>query len=87
MTESFAPSVVVPGWGTYEPPGWMWVLGFALGGCEWAIKEAGTEEFREIAREWYRQQDIDNRERYVAKLEKQLDRARAELEELKKEKT
>ena len=87
MTESFAPSVVVPGWGTYEPPGWMWVLGFALGGCEWAIKEAGTEEFREIAREWFRQQKIDNMKDHVAKLEKQLDRARVELEKLKGETT
>jgi len=83
LTESSSPSVVVPGIGTYTPPGWMWVLWFALGGCEWAIKEAGTEEFREIAREWYRQQKIDNKKRYVAKLERQLERARIELEELK----
>lgn len=87
MTESFAPSVVVPGLGTVTPPGWMWVLGFALGGCEWAIKEAGTEEFREIAREWYRQQNIANQEEFVGRLEKQLARARAELEELKGERS
>jgi len=82
MAESFAPSVNVPGVGTVTPPGWMWVLGFAIGGCEWAIKEAGTEEFREIAREWYRQQDIIYQKRHVDRLEQQLERARAELEEL-----
>ncbi len=85
MTESFAPSVVVPGMGVYKPPGWMWVLGFALGGCEWAIKEAGTEEFRETAREWYRQQKIANQEEFVASVEAQLIRARDDLEKLKQE--
>ena len=82
MTESFAPSVNVPGYGTVTPPGWMWVLGFAIGGCEWAIKEAGTEEFRIQVRKWYREQDMIRTEAYVVDLEKKLCRARLALEEL-----
>lgn len=42
---------------TVTPPGWMWVLSFALAGCDWAIKECETEEFRERVREWYRARD------------------------------
>ena len=79
--ESFAPGVVVPGYGTVHPPGWMWVLGFALGGCEWAIKEANTEEFREIARKWYRDQEKLLSEEYIANLEKKLEDARLTYQE------
>ena len=25
--------------GVVEPPGWAWILGFALGGCQWAIDD------------------------------------------------
>ncbi len=53
MTESFAPSVVIDG-RTVEPPGWMWVLAFALGGCTWAIKECESESFKEAVRGWIR---------------------------------
>ncbi len=53
MTESFAPSVVIDG-RTVEPPGWMWVFAFALGGCSWAIKECESERFKQQARDWIR---------------------------------
>ncbi len=53
MTESFAPSVVIDG-RTVEPPGWMWVLAFALAGCGWAIKECESESFKEQLRDWIR---------------------------------
>ena len=52
--ETFAPTVLYHGQ-TVAPPGWMWILGFALSGCEWAIKEVRTEEFKETVREWYRE--------------------------------
>lgn len=86
MSESFSPSVNVPGVGTVTPPGWMWVLSFAIGGCEWAIKEAGTEAFRNRARQWYREQKMIRTENYVIQLEKKLCHARLALEELAGEK-
>jgi len=86
MSESFAPSVKIPGVGTVTPPGWMWVLSFAIGGCEWAIKEAGTEEFRNRAREWYREQEMTRMESYVIHLEEKLCQARIALEEMAGEK-
>ncbi len=86
MTKSFSPSVNIPGVGTVTPPGWMWVLAFAIGGCEWAIKEAGTEEFRNIARQWYRDRKMTRMEDYVIHLEEKLCRARIALEEMAGEK-
>ena len=77
--EKFAPTVHVPGLGTYQPPGWMWVLGFALGGCEWAIREAGTEAFRETARQWYRDRKRSRLADYVVDLEEKLAEARCRL--------
>lgn len=57
MKKSFAPQVIIrvpdnPGNPrsmvteyTVTPEGWMWILGFALCGCEWAIKKALDPEF------------------------------------------
>lgn len=46
----FAPSVVLPGGRTVQPEGWMWVLGFAFGGCQWAVDTANTPEFKDSMR-------------------------------------
>ena len=48
MSNTFAPTVKMQDGQTVTPRGWMWVLGFALAGCDWAIKEADTEEFRQL---------------------------------------
>ena len=47
--EKFAPSITVDG-ETVTPKGYVWVLGFALAGCEWALKEANTPEFLKMVR-------------------------------------
>ena len=47
--ESFAPAIVVDG-KTVTPKGYEWVLGFALRGCDWAIKKAREPEFLEVIR-------------------------------------
>lgn len=46
-TEKFAPTVKMPGGGIVTPPGWVWVLAFALAGQEWAIEITKTKEFKE----------------------------------------
>jgi phage gp16-like protein len=55
----------------------MWVLGFALGGCEWAIRKADTGEFKDTMRQWAREQ---KQERLVAAIES-CERRLAELRE------
>jgi hypothetical protein len=42
---SFAPGVMVGGT-RVEPPGWMWILGFALARCDWALDEIRKPEVR-----------------------------------------
>jgi hypothetical protein len=44
--ESFAPTIIMDGKG-YQPKGHEWILGFALGGCQWAIDIAETQEFKD----------------------------------------
>ena len=51
MSNTFAPTVKMRDGRTVTPRGWMWVMGFALAGCDWAIKEASTEEFRQLVRD------------------------------------
>lgn len=70
--QTFAPSVQMPGGGVVTPPGWMWVLGFALGGCQWAIEEADKPEFKARIRadlEAQKQRRIDEQ---IADLETKL---------------
>lgn len=79
MTERFAPQIIVPGYGTYTPTGWQWQLGFALGGCQWAIEICSTEEWRQIVRDWYRERKIESYETELAYYESRVDRLRKEL--------
>ena len=76
--ETFAPSVMVNG-RTVEPPGWMWVLGFALRGCDWALRECETERFKTAARTWMKERDDHNRAGMIRMYEKKLAELRAEL--------
>lgn len=41
--EKFAPKVIIDG-KTITPKGYEWILGFALAGCDWALKEANKPE-------------------------------------------
>ena len=43
---TFAPQVMIDGV-AYTPRGWEWILGFAAGGCQWAIDQARTPEFQQ----------------------------------------
>lgn len=79
MTESFAPSVRMPDGHTVVPAGWMWVLGFALADCDWAIRKADTEDFKNIMRQWAEEQkqerlvaEIESCERRITELRKEL---------------
>lgn len=80
----FSPSVNVDGQ-TYTPPGWLWVLAFAVGGCEWAIAETETPEFKAQMRKWQdtrRAIDVDNEIAVMEKRLEQLHRERAQLKDV-----
>jgi hypothetical protein len=75
---SFAPSVIVGG-RTVTPTGWMWVLGFALGGCEWAVTEASKPEFRAQVADWMRDRKRAEAEQEIAALEQRIANIRASM--------
>ena len=83
MAESFAPTVTMPGGGTVAPEGWMWVLGFALAGCEWAIEAAERDGLHQKAMDYRRRQRIYWQEQKVAEAEARLDRELKKLADLK----
>lgn len=51
MSGSFPISVVMPDGGVVRPPGWMFVLSFALCGVDWAVKKVVEPEWLEVVRE------------------------------------
>ena len=56
-SEKIAPSVMIDGV-TYTPKGYVWILAYALHGCEWAIEEASKPEFREaVQKDLIKQKD------------------------------
>lgn len=82
--QTFAPSILIGGQ-TVTPPGWVWVLGFALGGCQWAIEEAAKPEFKvkvDAWREAQRQLKLDEQQAWIeeriAQLEAQLAEVKAQ---------
>ncbi len=51
MKESFAPTILVDG-ETVTPPGCMWILGFAMAGCQWAIDEMNKPDVKTQIQEY-----------------------------------
>ncbi len=49
MKETFSPTVLIKDeYGderTVTPPGWVWILAFAMAGCQWAIDEIESGKF------------------------------------------
>jgi hypothetical protein len=74
----FAPTVLIDG-KVVTPKGWVWVLAFALAGCEWAIKEASTEEFKEIMRRDLRETNNKQVSDRIAYYELEIERLRKEF--------
>ena len=77
-TEKFAPSIFVDG-RTVTPDGWMWIVGFALAGCDWAIKEANDPEFRNRIAEYMRERKRTQGEQEIFELEQKIERIRKSL--------
>ena len=74
MTETFAPQVVVNGV-TVTPEGWMWTLGFAMGGCQWAIDivEDPAYDLRGKMIDYNKRRDIYFTEQRIARLHTEID--------------
>ncbi|MCK5680188.1 hypothetical protein KAI46_05185 [bacterium] len=77
MQKNFAPTVNIDG-RTITPKGYVWVLGFAFAGCEWAIKKASEPEFIEKIRA-----DLQREKRSMLKFE--IERYELKIEYLKEQ--
>lgn len=76
-TKTLTPSIMIDGQ-SVAPKGWIWILGFALGGCEWAIKQASTEAFKDIIRN-------DLKHNYDKKIKQQIARYQSLIDGLREE--
>lgn len=96
MKESFAPQIVVRipvdpisprskmREVTVTPESWMWVLGFAFAGVEWAVRKAIDPEFdmdTKIRRYELRRR-LYFRQEHLEALEVRVKKARAEIEQI-----
>jgi len=79
--QHFATSVNVDG-ETITPKGYVWVLGFALAGCEWAIKKASTPEFLSMVRADLKKEQIEALERAIQHHESEIVMLTDNIEEL-----
>jgi len=66
--DNFAPTIKIDGQ-TITPKGYAWVLGFALAGCDWAIKEASKPEFLDAIRRQETADEVSQLEKYITTLE------------------
>lgn len=78
VDSSFVPSVVLDG-RTLTPTGWMWVISFALAGCEWAVAEASRPEFRAQVGDWMRERKRIEAEQEIEALEQRMANIRASM--------
>ena len=76
--DRFSPSVMLDG-RAVTPTGWMWVVGFALAGCEWAVEEASKPDFQEALSNWMRERKRVEAEEEIAALEKRIADIRARM--------
>jgi hypothetical protein len=78
----FAPTILTRDGRAVTPEGWMWILGFALGGCQWAIDEVSTPEFRERYRAWKRASELARIESEIAHFERRIEALKARIPQL-----
>lgn len=76
--ERFAPTVQIDG-KTYTPDGWMWIMGFAIGGCEWAIRETEKPEFQQAVRDYLEEEHNQNIRDCIQDRLKEIERLEEEL--------
>lgn len=78
--KTFAPTINFNG-ETVIPKGYMWVLGFALAGCEWAVKEASKPEFLNMVRASLMKEEITMFENNIEYYERKISECKLEIEQ------
>ncbi len=76
---NFAPTIQVEG-RTVTPKGYEWVLGFALAGCDWAIKQASDPGFLEMIRADLKQEAVEKLEMLIEQYERKVLEMKSDLD-------
>lgn len=76
--ERIAPSVLIDGQ-IVTPPGWVWILGYAMAGFDWAITEVEKPEFKLQYREWLTTTHKTRVEEEIKALEERLSHLKSTL--------
>lgn len=79
IVKSFAPAIIVED-KTVTPKGYEWVLGFALSGCDWAIKKASEPEFLEMIRVDLKQEAVARLEMLIKQYEYKISKMKSDLD-------
>ena len=78
MNKSFKPGVMIDGRVVY-PPGWVFVMGFASAGCDWAIEKMSDPEYLEFIERYKEQDEAENLNCEIDRLEKQINQLKVNL--------
>ena len=74
--ETFAPTIIIKG-ETITPKGYVWILGFALAGCSWAIEAANKPEFLKSVRKDLEQEAHTRIEKVIQDHKQEIERLTA----------
>lgn len=78
--ESFAPTIHVND-ETVTPKGYVWILGFSLAGCDWALEKANKPEFREMVKADLKKEKVIELEKAIERYESRINEIRSEIED------
>jgi hypothetical protein len=78
MNTKFAPAINLDG-ENYTPKGYMWILGFAFAGRPWAVKQATTQEFKNIIRKDLRKTQNENLKKQIMYYQEKIEQLQGEL--------
>lgn len=75
----FAPTIKIDN-ETVAPKGYEWILGFALAGCSWAIKEANNPEFIKNIKSDLKRQKMKNLKRIIQQYKNRITELKNEID-------
>lgn len=80
--EKFAPTILIDG-RTVTPKGYEWIMGFALAGCDWALKEANKPEFLVMVRANLKQEKVKQLNKAIQEYKHKIKQCKEEIEAIK----
>jgi hypothetical protein len=83
--ESIRPGVVING-KTFYPPGWMYLLAYAIRGFDWAIKDLEKSEVKQQIKDYLKEKKIDEINEEITNTKEWLQELQQRLNQLEVQK-